>query len=104
MINDQFGGLAMASEIRVPRLGWNMEQGIFLGWLKRDGEAVKEGEPIYTLEGDKSAQEIEALDTGILRIASDGPKEGDTILVGTLLGHVESLSPSSAAGAPSPPT
>src|SRR5215467_11916868 len=92
------GGQAMASEIRVPRLGWDMEQGVFLGWLKRDGEEVQAGEPIYTLEGDKSAQEIEALDTGILRIAPNGPHEGDTILVGTLLGHVESLSSSSALG------
>jgi pyruvate dehydrogenase E2 component (dihydrolipoamide acetyltransferase) len=94
----------MASEIRVPRLGWDMEEGVFLGWLKRDGEEVKAGEPIYTLEGDKSAQEIEALDTGILRIAPNGPREGDAILVGTLLGHVESLSPSSSRGAPSRPT
>jgi pyruvate dehydrogenase E2 component (dihydrolipoamide acetyltransferase) len=97
----------MASEIRVPRLGWNMEEGVFLGWLKRDGEEVKEGEPIYTLEGDKSAQEIEALDTGILRIAPNGPQEGDAILVGTLLGYVESLSPSSplrgGSESPSPP-
>jgi pyruvate dehydrogenase E2 component (dihydrolipoamide acetyltransferase) len=95
----------MASEIRVPRLGWDMEEGVFLGWLKRDGEEVKAGEPLYTLEGDKSAQEIEALDAGILRIAPDGPQEGDAILVGTLLGHVESLSPSSAIRAsPAPIT
>jgi pyruvate dehydrogenase E2 component (dihydrolipoamide acetyltransferase) len=94
----------MASEIRVPRLGWDMKEGVFLGWLKRDGEEVRAGESIYTLEGDKSAQEIEALDTGILRIAPDGPQEGDTVLVGTLLGHVESLSPSSTLRAPSPPT
>src|SRR5262249_38701766 len=97
----------MASEIRVPRLGWNMEEGVFLGWLKRDGEAVKAGEPLYTLEGDKSAQEIEALDSGILRIDPNGPQEGDAIRVGTLLGHVESLSPSSAlrggSESPSPP-
>src|SRR5437660_8350936 len=94
---------AMANEIRVPRLGWDMEEGVFLGWLKRDGEEVKAGEPLYTLEGDKSAQEIEALDTGILRIDPNGPQEGDAILVGTLLGHVESLSPTSALGAPSQP-
>jgi pyruvate dehydrogenase E2 component (dihydrolipoamide acetyltransferase) len=93
----------MASEIRVPRLGWNMEQGVFLGWLKRDGEAVQEGEPLYTLEGDKSAQEIEAPATGLLRIAPNGPQAGDTILVGTLLGHVESLAPSAVLGAPSAP-
>ncbi len=94
----------MASEIRVPRLGWNMEQGVFLGWLKRDGEEVKAGEPLYTLEGDKSAQDVEALDSGVLRIAPGGPKDGDTVPVGALLGYVESSSASSAPQAPSEPT
>ena len=26
----------MAIEITVPRLGWTMEEGVFLGWLKQD--------------------------------------------------------------------
>jgi pyruvate dehydrogenase E2 component (dihydrolipoamide acetyltransferase) len=78
----------MANEIVVPRLGWNMEQGVFLGWLKRDGEAVQAGEPLFTLEGDKSAQEVEAVDSGVLRIAPGGPAEGDVVAVGTVLGHL----------------
>lgn len=78
----------MASEIVIPRLGWNMEQGVFPGWLKRDGEAVKAGEPLFTLEGDKSAQEVEAVDSGVLRIATGGPAEGDVVAVGTILGHL----------------
>ena len=31
------------SEIVLPRLGWTMDEGTFLGWLKRDGEAVTAG-------------------------------------------------------------
>lgn len=81
----------MASEIRVPRLGWNMEEGTFLGWLKRDGDEVRAGETLFTLEGDKAVQEIEALEGGILRIAASGPKDGDTVAVGTLLGHVAAV-------------
>ncbi len=86
----------MAIDILVPRLGWNMEEGIFHGWLKHDGEAVRAGEPIFTLEGDKAVQEIEATDSGILHIAPDGPKNGATVLVGVPLGSIlapgESLS------------
>ncbi|MSQ97117.1 MAG: 2-oxo acid dehydrogenase subunit E2 [Gemmataceae bacterium] len=78
----------MAIEILVPRLGWNMEEGIFHGWLKGDGEAVRAGEPIFTLEGDKAVQEIEATDSGILHITLDCPKNGDTVLVGALLGSI----------------
>jgi len=50
----------MATEITVPRLGWTMEEGVFLGWLKQEGEPVLEGDALYTLESDKSAQEVEA--------------------------------------------
>ena len=82
------------TEITVPRLGWSMEQGTFLGWLRRDGDAVRAGEPLYTLEGDKSAQEIEAIADGVLRIAPDGPKEGEVVLVGAVLGQLASTSPS----------
>jgi pyruvate dehydrogenase E2 component (dihydrolipoamide acetyltransferase) len=81
----------MASEIVVPRLGWNMDQGVFLGWLKRDGEMVQAGEPLFKLEGDKSVQEVEAMATGVLHIASPGPAEGDIVAIGTLLGHIAAI-------------
>ena len=35
----------MAIEILLPRLGWTMEEGVFVEWLKHDGEAVKHGAP-----------------------------------------------------------
>lgn len=78
----------MAFEITVPRLGWSMEEGIFVGWLKMDGEPVNAGEPLFTLESDKAAQEVEATESGILRIAPGGPEPGGTVLVGALLGHL----------------
>ena len=34
----------MAHEITVPRLGWTMEEGTFAGWLKADGDTVREGD------------------------------------------------------------
>ena len=77
------------TEIVLPRLGWTMEEGVFQGWLKRDGESVKAGEAIFSVEGDKAVQEIEALATGTVRIAVGGPQDGDTIPVGTVLGHIE---------------
>jgi pyruvate dehydrogenase E2 component (dihydrolipoamide acetyltransferase) len=83
----------MRIDIKVPRLGWNMEQGTFLAWLKRDGDAVRAGEALYALEGDKAVQEIESLDTGTLRIAPGGPREGEVVTVGTLLGHLVADAP-----------
>ena len=78
----------MAIEITIPRLGWSMEEGTFLGWLKQDGEAVRSGDLLFTLESEKAAQEIESLDAGILRIPPDAPQPGDTVKVGQRLGYL----------------
>lgn len=97
----------MPITITVPRLGWSMDEGVFVGWLKKDGDAVKAGEPLFTLEGDKAAQEIEATDSGILRIPPDAPKAGATVSVGAFLGYLlgenESVAvPESAPASASP--
>ena len=56
----------MAIEIKVPRLGWSMEEGTFLGWLQREGASVQAGQLLFKLEGDKAVEDIEAADSGIL--------------------------------------
>jgi pyruvate dehydrogenase E2 component (dihydrolipoamide acetyltransferase) len=78
----------MTIEIRIPRLGWSMEEGTFLGWCKKSGEQVSVGEPLFELEGEKAAQEIESLDTGILYIPPDAPQPGSVVPVGGLLGYL----------------
>lgn len=97
----------MAHEIRVPRLGWSMEEGTFVGWLKQDGDPVKVGEPLFELEGEKATQAVESLDAGTLRIAADAPAPGDVIPVGALLGHLvpagEGLAESATALPATPP-
>jgi RNA polymerase sigma factor (sigma-70 family) len=100
----------MPIEIIVPRLGWSMEEGAFVAWLKNDGDLVRAGEPLFSIEGDKAIQEIEAIDGGILRIAAQGPKPGGAVRVGDVLGHLlgpgettpESVSASSAQTIPPP--
>jgi pyruvate dehydrogenase E2 component (dihydrolipoamide acetyltransferase) len=78
----------MPIEIKIPRLGWSMEEGIFSGWLKKDGEPVKSGEPLFTLEGEKSSQDIESTDSGLLLIPKDSPQAGATVKVGQVIGHL----------------
>ncbi len=78
----------MAIEIKVPRLGWNMEEGTFMAWLKKDGDVIKPGDALFTLEGDKAVQDVESTDAGILRIDPNGPQEGETVAVGVLLGYL----------------
>ena len=78
----------MAIEIIVPRLGWSMEEGAFVAWLKKEGEFVHAGELLFSIEGDKAVQEIESIDSGVLRIAPDCPKPGDAVRVGDVLGYL----------------
>jgi pyruvate dehydrogenase E2 component (dihydrolipoamide acetyltransferase) len=65
-----------------------MEEGVFLGWLKRDGDRIKFGDPIFTLESEKAAQEVEATEDGILRISPTGPAVGSTVVVGARIGYL----------------
>jgi pyruvate dehydrogenase E2 component (dihydrolipoamide acetyltransferase) len=78
----------MAITITIPRLGWNMDQGVFIGWLKQDGEAVRPGDPLFTLEGEKATQEIEANEAGILRVPPTAPSAGETVAVGAVIGYL----------------
>lgn len=78
----------MPHEIRVPRLGWSMEEGTFTSWLKQPGEMVSIGEPLYELEGEKATQAIESLDSGVLQLLPNGPAPGSVVAVGTLLGYL----------------
>jgi pyruvate dehydrogenase E2 component (dihydrolipoamide acetyltransferase) len=78
----------MAIEIVIPRLGWSMDEGVFVQWLKRDGEDVCEGDDLFELESEKSTQPIESFDTGVLRISPDGPHPGDVVKVGQRLGYL----------------
>ncbi|MFN2166030.1 MAG: 2-oxo acid dehydrogenase subunit E2 [Anaerolineae bacterium] len=78
----------MAFEVVLPRLGWNMEAGSLGEWLKRDGDWVEAGEILFTVEGDKATQEVEALESGILHIPSGSPAPGVEVPVGTLLGYL----------------
>ena len=77
-------GAAMATEVKLPRLGQGMESGTIVKWLKSEGDKVEKGEPLYELDTDKVTQEVEAEASGVLlKIAiSEGEVEvGKTIAV-----------------------
>jgi pyruvate dehydrogenase E2 component (dihydrolipoamide acetyltransferase) len=78
----------MPTEVIMPRLGWDMKVGSVAEWLKRDGDRVEVGETICMIAGDKATTELEALDSGILRIPLRSPEVGEEVPVGTLLAYV----------------
>lgn len=76
----------MAVEILLPKIGFSMNEGQIAEWLMADGADVKEGDPLFSLEADKSTNEVEAPASGKLRIVG---QVGETYEVGTVLGYIE---------------
>ncbi|MDR3688657.1 MAG: dihydrolipoamide acetyltransferase family protein [Fimbriimonas sp.] len=68
------------TEVIMPKMGDGMEEGTLLEWLKKDGEKVKSGEVIGTIQTDKATIELESPGTGIL--TGFLLKGGETIPVG----------------------
>src|SRR5436190_308450 len=77
---------AMAVEIKVPSVGESITEGIMSRWLKKDGDAVRSGEPLFELETDKATQEVPAPADGVLSI---GVKEGERVAIGSVVGSVD---------------
>ena len=94
----------MLVDVVLPNLGFGMEEGQLLAWLKAPGDAVRKGEPLAEIEGDKTTVELEALTDGVLEqqlVAAEA-----TVPVGTVLARIRSgaaAAVSSAPAAPVPP-
>ena len=78
----------MISEVVMPQMGADMEEGTIIRWLKQEGDAVERGEIIAEIETDKANVEIESFESGVFRKALAG--EGDTVDVGTIIAIVAS--------------
>ncbi len=85
-------------DVIMPKLGFTMEEGSIVRWLKQAGDAVTQGEPIVEITTDKTNMEIEAPATGIL--ADLRAAEGDTVLVTQVIAVI--LGPGEKAPVSSP--
>ncbi|MGH2593526.1 MAG: dihydrolipoamide acetyltransferase family protein [Anaerolineae bacterium] len=74
----------MATELTMPKMGFDMTEGKLAQWLKKVGDPVKRGEPVAEIETDKVNIEVEAPSDGVLRGTFLEP--GQTVPVGTLIG------------------
>ncbi|MCX6340974.1 MAG: hypothetical protein NTU72_01180, partial [Fimbriimonadales bacterium] len=81
------------TEVIMPKMGDGMEEGTLLEWLKNDGDKVKSGQVIGSIQTDKATLELEAPASGYLKgilLAAGGTvpvgkaialilKEGETV-------------------------
>lgn len=76
----------MATPVTLPKIGFSMNEGVLAEWLVEDGATVTEGQPIYSLESDKSTNEVESPASGTIRILG---QIGETYEVGTVLAEID---------------
>src|SRR5689334_6647389 len=63
----------MPKEVVVPPLGANVDVLTLISWYKQEGENVVKDEPLFSVQTDKAALDVEAPATGILCQVSAQP-------------------------------
>jgi 2-oxoglutarate dehydrogenase E2 component (dihydrolipoamide succinyltransferase) len=76
----------MSLEIKIPAVGESITSGLLSTWHKNDGDAVKAGEALFTLETDKVSTEITAEKAGTLRVKVPA---GAEVKIGEVVGAIE---------------
>jgi pyruvate/2-oxoglutarate dehydrogenase complex dihydrolipoamide acyltransferase (E2) component len=77
-------------ELRMPKLGMEMTEGILSCWLTENGSWVEAGQPIYEVETEKIENEVTSPAAGTITRLAD---PGETYPVGALLGRIETDAP-----------
>jgi pyruvate dehydrogenase E2 component (dihydrolipoamide acetyltransferase) len=98
----------MAFEVILPKVDMDMSSGVISQWHVKDGDTVKKGQPIFDIETDKAAMEIEAPGDGTIKIADLGAAKD--IAIGTVVAviygvgeSIKSVQSISTAAAPATP-
>jgi 2-oxoglutarate dehydrogenase E2 component (dihydrolipoamide succinyltransferase) len=87
----------MAIEIRVPKMGESVTEGVIAQWLKQVGDTVAADEPVVEVETDKITVEVPAPAAGVL--VKQAVRQGDTVGVDDVIGVID---PDARASAPEP--
>jgi pyruvate/2-oxoglutarate dehydrogenase complex dihydrolipoamide acyltransferase (E2) component len=75
----------MTTPVLMPKLGFSMDAGVLSEWLVGNGSLVEKGQSLYSLESDKSVQEIESPAAGVVKILAPA---GGTYSVGHVLAEI----------------
>jgi 2-oxoglutarate dehydrogenase E2 component (dihydrolipoamide succinyltransferase) len=90
----------MSAEIKVPAVGESISSGIISLWHRQDGDYVRAGDLLFTLDTDKVSTEVAAQAAGVVRIKSPADTE---VKIGEVVGLIEEApEPAAAPVAPVP--
>src|SRR5947209_5283194 len=91
----------MATEIKLPELGENLEGGEVLDVKVSEGDPVRVGQSLIEVEAEKSTVEVPAPQAG--RVTRLAVKKGDRIQVGQTVCFIEDGAPAGKTEAPAKP-
>lgn len=57
----------MAETITMPKLGFDMQEGTLVRWVRNEGEEIKKGDVLAEIETDKATVEVESSASGVVR-------------------------------------
>ncbi|MEA4940986.1 MAG: dihydrolipoyl dehydrogenase [Oscillibacter sp.] len=94
----------MATEVLMPKMGLTMTEGTIEEWKKKEGDAVKAGDVLYSVATDKLTNDVECDTDGTLLKILFG--EGETVACKTVVAYIgqsgEAVPAASGAAAPAP--
>lgn len=70
----------MAEIVSMPKLGFDMAEGVLVRWVKSEGDPIERGEVLAEIETDKATVEVESQATGVIHRHLVG--EGSRVPVG----------------------
>ncbi|GGH16254.1 acetoin dehydrogenase dihydrolipoyllysine-residue acetyltransferase subunit [Alsobacter metallidurans] len=76
----------MPTEVILPRVDMDMATGKISRWFVDDAGAVEKGAPLFEIETDKAAMEVESPASGVLRLVSDAT--GQDVAVGSIVAWI----------------
>lgn len=84
----------MAEIIIMPKLGFNMNEGKLVQWYKSEGDAISKGEPLFSVETDKTNMDIEATSDGVVKklLITEGDQIPVTLPIAVVGGEDEDAS------------
>ena len=73
-------------KLKLPKLGMSMEEATIAEWMVKSGDEISVGQEIYSVETDKSVQEVESPFEGIITIVAE---EGAVCQIGDIIAEIE---------------
>lgn len=95
----------MAETISMPKLGFDMAEGLLVRWVKQVGETINKGEVLAEIETDKATVEVESSASGVVLqlIVDQGtmvPVNAPIAIVGQAGEKVDAATPATDGGKP----